>query len=81
MLLVRGGTGQREPGGKAGSADGSAVGTTCSCLPPLVGAQGRLADGRLCVKDVVGTDVPTSLWPKMGLCPPCACHHPPAVLS
>ena len=64
-----------KPGGKTGSACCSAVGTTCSCSPPLVGTKGRLTDECLWIKNVVGTDVPTSLWLKMGLCLPGACHH------
>lgn len=45
-------------------------------FPPPMEPEGRLVDGCLWIEDVVGTGAPTSLWPKMGLCPLCACHHP-----
>lgn len=72
--------GRGRPVGKAGSADCSAIGTTCSCRLPLPGARGKMADGCVWIEDVEGTGAPTSLRPKMGFCPPCACHHPPAVI-
>lgn len=62
-------------GGKARQANGSAFVPPGHAPPTLVG----VSIAGVWTEYVVRTVAPTSLRPKKGLCPHCACLHPPAV--